>query len=110
MPEALAAISIVLCLAIIILPTEEEPLDLRGQKWGMTIAFLVLMSFYGLTIRPFGFILSSSILLGVGYWILGERKWWLLLITSVPVAFGFWALMTLGLGVYLDPLPWFLRG
>lgn len=110
MPEVLAAISIVLCLAIIILPTEEEPLDLRGQKWGMTIAFLVLMSFYGLTIRPFGFILSSSILLGVGYWILGERKWWLLLITSVPVAFGFWALMTLGLGVYLDPLPWFLRG
>lgn len=110
MPEILAALCISLCLAIIILPSKDEQVDLRGQKLALTISFLALMSFYGFTIRPFGFILSSSILLGVGYWLLGERKWWLLLAASVPVAVGFWALMTLGLGIYLDPLPWFLRG
>ncbi len=110
MPEVLSVLGIALSLAIVFLPAPGEYLELKGKAWGMTIAFLVLMSFYGLTIRPLGFVLSSSILLGVGYWILGERKWWLLLITSVPVATAFWALMSLGLGVFIEPLPWFLRG
>ncbi|MFT6659106.1 MAG: putative tricarboxylic transport membrane protein [Maritalea sp.] len=110
MPEILSIMGIGLSLAIILLPSPREFVDLAGKNWFTVLAFLVLMSFYGLTIRPFGFILASTILLGTGYWILGERKLWLLLLTSVPISVGFWALMTLGLGVYIEPLPWFLKG
>jgi len=110
MPEILAVMGIGLCLAIILLPSPQEFVDLTGKHWFTVIAFLALMSFYGLTIRPLGFILASTILLGVGYWILGERKIWLVLLASVPISVGFWALMTLGLGVFIEPLPWFLRG
>lgn len=110
MPEVLAVLGIGLSIAIIVLPSPKEFVELAGKNWFTVIAFLALMSFYGLTIRPFGFILSSAILLGVGFWILGERKIWLILAVSVPVSFAFWALMTLGLGVFLEPLPWFLKG
>ena len=110
MPEVLAVLGIGLSIAIIAMPSPKEYLNLSGKNWGIVVSFLLLMSFYGLTIRPFGFILASSILLGVGYWILGERKIWLLLATSVPIAVAFWALMTLGLGVFIEPLPWFLIG
>jgi len=110
MPEVLAVLGIGLSIAIVVLPSPKEFVELAGKNWFTVIAFLALMSFYGLTIRPFGFILSSAILLGVGFWILGERKIWLILAVSVPVSFAFWALMTLGLGVFLEPLPWFLKG
>lgn len=110
MPEVLAVLGIGLSIAIVLLPSSQEYVDLKGKNWVTVFSFLVLMSFYGMTIRPFGFVLSSTILLGVGYWILGERRIWLLLATSVPIAAAFWALMTLGLGVFIEPLPWFLRG
>jgi putative tricarboxylic transport membrane protein len=110
MPEVLAILGVGLSIAIVVLPSPKEFLDLSGKNWFTVVAFLALMSFYGVTIRPFGFILSSSILLGVGFWLLGERKAWLILAVSVPIAIAFWALMTLGLSVFLEPLPWFLRG
>lgn len=110
MPEILAVMGTALSIAIIVLPSPAEYVSTKGQNWLTALAFLVLMSIYGLTIRPFGFVLASSMLLGVGYWLLGERKIWLLLVTSVPVAIAFWALMSIGLGVFIEPLPWFLRG
>lgn len=110
MPEILSVMAIAICIAIIVLPSPAEFVELKGKNWLIVLAFLVLMSIYGLTIRPFGFILASSMLLGVGYWLLGERKLWLLVITSVPVAVAFWALMSIGLGVFIEPLPWFLKG
>lgn len=110
MPEMLSVLGIGLSLAIIIFPSPKEFPEFAGKNWLTVLLFLALMSLYGLTIRPWGFILASSILLGGGYWILGERKIWLLLATSIPIAVAFWALMTLGLGVFIEPLPWFLRG
>ncbi|MCF4097259.1 tripartite tricarboxylate transporter TctB family protein [Maritalea mediterranea] len=110
MPEILSILGIGLCLAMIVLPSPAEYVELKGKSWFTALAFLVLMSIYGLTIRPFGFVLASTMLLGVGYWLLGERKIWLLAVTSIPVAVAFWALMSIGLGVFIEPMPWFLRG
>lgn len=110
MPEILSVLGIGICIALIVLPSPAEYVELKGKNWLIGLAFLVLMSIYGLTIRPFGFVLASTMLLGVGYWLLGERKLWLLAATSVPVAIAFWALMSIGLGVFIEPLPWFLRG
>jgi len=68
------------------------------------------MSIYGFAIRPAGFILSTSAFLMIGFAMLGERNIIRLLIVAVPIVVGFWALMNLGLGVFIEPLPIFLRG
>lgn len=44
-----------------------------------------------------------------GFWVMGERRWLVLIGASIPVVIGFWLLMTQGLDVFVEPLPEFLR-
>ncbi|MCP4316626.1 MAG: tripartite tricarboxylate transporter TctB family protein [Hyphomicrobiales bacterium] len=110
MPEVLMVLGIGLSLLVIIFPGSQERPQLAGFKWGTAALFLVLMSAYGLTIRPFGFLLSTSVFLMAGFAMLGERSAVKLLLVSVPLVLGFWVLMTQGLDVFIEPLPWFLKG
>ena len=70
--------------------------------WTRCAALIALMIFYGLTLEPFGFILSTTTFLILGYLILGERRIKILFIASVPVVLVFWAIMTQLLGIYLS--------
>jgi putative tricarboxylic transport membrane protein len=63
------------------------------------------MSVYGLSLRPLGFLLSTSLFLMAGFLLLGERRPTWLIGVAVLVTVGFWALMSLGLGVFLSPWP-----
>lgn len=114
MPKFLAACGIVLSVVLLAradpAETKNHLLDaVKHFHWGRFTAFLVLMSAYGLVIKPFGFLLSTTTFLLSGFWILGERRALLAVGVALAVAIGFWALMTLVLGVHLEPWPDFGR-
>ena len=109
-PEVLSYLGIGLSVAIIVFPANREPFDLKDLNWPLGLAFLVLMSVYGLTVRPAGFLLSTSLFLMIGFAMLGERNILKLLLVSVPLVVAFWILMNYGLSVFIEPLPFFLRG
>jgi len=116
MPTVLATLAITLSLAVIIFGGNRdpkrlaEPFSLGNLNWKLGLAFLVIMSIYGLSVRPLGFLLSTSVFLMAGYLMLGERRIIPLVLASVPLVFMFWALMNYGLSVFIEPLPFFLRG
>jgi putative tricarboxylic transport membrane protein len=62
-----------------------------------------IMIFYGLTLRLLGFVISSIIFLVAGFTILGERRWWLIFVGSVPLVLFIWFLMSQILGMYIAP-------
>ncbi|WP_026480230.1 tripartite tricarboxylate transporter TctB family protein [Ahrensia sp. 13_GOM-1096m] len=109
MPEALAIVGIILSMALIIFPTNRERFSIREFNWPLGLAFLVLMSLYGFTVRPFGFLLATSAFLIAGFAMLGERSPVKLVLVAVPLVVLFWALMNYGLDVTVQPLPSFLR-
>ena len=74
----------------------------RGLNWPVVLALLVLMVAYGMTIRTVGFIVSTSLFLAIGYFLLGERRWMVILGASVPVVVVFWLLLTQLLGIYVE--------
>ncbi len=110
MPEVLSVLGIALSVIVIVFPGSRARLDFTGYDWLKTILFLALMSLYGLTIRPLGFIASTSLFLMIGFWLLGERRPLYLILVAVPLVVLFWTLMTQGLDVFIEPLPAFMRG
>lgn len=110
MPEVLAVLGIGLSLLVIIFPGDRERFTFSGQKLGLGLAFLLLMSAYGFAVRPAGFLLATSLFLMTGFAMLGERSITKLLLVSVPLVVCFWVLMNYGLSVFIEPLPVFLRG
>lgn len=110
LPEALSVLGVGLSVLIILFPSNKEKLELRSLNWPLGLAFLVLMSIYGLAVRPMGFLLSTSLFLMAGFAMLGERNILKLVLVAVPLVVAFWALMNYGLSVFIEPLPFFLRG
>ena len=110
MPEVLAALGIGLAVLVVIFPGDRESFSLRELNWPLGLAFLALMSVYGLTVRPLGFLLSTSAFLMIGFFMLGERSVVKLVLVAVPLVVAFWLLMNYGLSVRIEPLPWFLKG
>lgn len=79
---------------------------LSGLSWrsaGQTLVLLVLMWLYTSALEPLGFMLSTMAFLASGFFIMGERRWRIVLLASVPVTLVFWFIMTQLLGIYLVP-------
>ena len=110
MPTVLSSLGIILSLAILVVPGKREEFSVRDLNWPLALAFLVLMSVYGLLVRPGGFLLSTIAFLMIGFALLGERRIHISLLVAVPLVVLFWALMNYGLSVFIEPLPFFLRG
>ncbi|MFN3227206.1 MAG: tripartite tricarboxylate transporter TctB family protein [Hyphomicrobiales bacterium] len=108
-PQFLTFVGIVLGLFLLVKPGDDRPVDTSGMTFKRVAVLCGLMIFYGLTVRLLGFILSTSIFLMGGFWVMGERRWLVLIGASIPVVVGFWLLMTQGLDVFVEPLPEFLR-
>ena len=110
MPEALAALGVVLSLILLLKPGRDAGPEVVGFNWGQAALVCALMVAYGFAVRPGGFLISTSLFLIGGFLILGERRWPLILGASLPVVVFFWVLMTQALGVFIEPWPEFLRG
>lgn len=105
MPTALAVLGIVLALVLLFKPGGERGFDLAGFQWRRAAFICALMVAYGFTVRPFGFLISTSLFLIFGFVILGERRSGLILLASIPIVVFFWVLMTQFLGVFIEPWP-----
>ncbi|WP_423909400.1 tripartite tricarboxylate transporter TctB family protein [Candidatus Spongiihabitans sp.] len=117
LPIALAILGGTTSLLLLILPSssgKEASVGeaFRGLYWKEVILLLILMVVYGLTIKVVGFIVSTILFLALGFWILGERRIKVILLTSVPLVLVFWYILSQLLDIYIDPgsFFYFLRG
>ena len=89
-PKVLSVLGILACLIIL------SGLEKGGEKigeidhrrlgdyfYGQALLLLGLMVLYALCLRPVGFLVSTSAFLIMGSFLLGERKWHIM----IPVAF-----------------------
>ncbi|MEP1765513.1 MAG: tripartite tricarboxylate transporter TctB family protein [Sulfitobacter sp.] len=116
-PKVLSILGIIACLAILSgvekTPTKEPEIDYRRlheYKLGQAILLLALMVTYALCLRPVGFIFSTTAFLFIGAFVLGERKWVLMISVAVIATMIVWYLVQEVLGIYMRPLPGFLVG
>ena len=105
LPQALTFLGVVLSLVLIIKPGDETMPDLKGYYWKQGLLICLLMVIYGFVIRSFGFIPSTVMFLIFGFYILGERRWTMMLLTALTLVVFFWVLMTQFLGVYIAAWP-----
>ncbi len=104
LPYLLSAIGIFLSLLLIVVarPNEESGAVI-GFNWRLLLAFVILMTAYGVGLSWLGFLLSTSLFLLGGFWLLGERRKSILIGASFPFVTAFWLLLTKGLDIYLEP-------
>ena len=81
---------------------------LHEYKLGQALLLLALMVAYAMCLRPVGFLISTAGFLTIGSFILGERKWHMMLPISISATFAVWYLVQEVLGIYMRPLPTFV--
>ena len=116
-PKVLSVLGI-LCALIILSGLEKGDLnigDIDYRRLGdyhlvPALSLLGLMVAYALLLRPAGFLFSTSAFLIAGSVILGERRWFLMIIIAAIATGAVWYLVQVVLGIYLRPLPGFLGG
>jgi len=77
---------------------------------GQALLLLGLMIAYALCLRPVGFLISTASFLIIGSFILGERKWHVMIPVAAIATLIVWYLVQEVLGIYLRPLPGLLGG
>jgi putative tricarboxylic transport membrane protein len=108
-PFALGIIGSILSILILVLPSgkseDRTPVKavFQGLDWTRVGIIIGLMIVYGLTLRFLGFVISSIIFLGGGFYTLGERRLWMLFVGAVPLVLFIWFLMSKILGMYIAP-------
>jgi len=90
----------------IVLPEKaSEEVDQKFLNYKKTLVLVLIMVIYGLTIRPVGFFLSTSLFLLSSYYFLGERRWLRMFMLSFPFVAIFMFLIHGLLDFYLtDPI------
>ena len=81
---------------------------LHEYKLGQALVLLGLMVAYAILLRAAGFLLATSGFLIGGSMILGERRWFVMIMVSTIATFGIWYLVQEVLGIFLRPLPYFM--
>lgn len=116
-PKVLSVLGILATLVILLglekRELKESEIDYRrlGEyHLGQALTLLGLMVVYALCLRPLGFLLSTSSFLILGSFILGERKWGLMIPVALIATFIAWYLVQEILGIYMRPLPGFIGG
>lgn len=105
LPLGLSIAGTVIASLMLVSPARgsEAEVAFSGLRWGKVIAMCALMVAYGATITWLGFVVSTTAFLIGGALLLGERRWYVIAALSLPVAFGFWLILTKLLGIYLEP-------
>lgn len=116
-PKVLSVLGII-ASTIILLGLEkgelkEAEIDYRrlgDYHLGQALLLLGLMVAYALCLRPLGFLISTSAFLILGAYILGERKWHVMVPIALIATAIVWYLVQQVLGIYMRPLPGFFGG
>ena len=111
-PKLLSVLGIVTTVVIVLGLEKSEPkeADIDYRKLGEyhvlpAVLLLVLMVCYALCLRPIGFMASTSLFLILGSFILGERKWHVMIPVAIIANLSVWYLVQEVLGIYLRPFP-----
>jgi len=83
-----AALACSLIAVLMLLSPGKSHRSLRAtlkQSWPQLAGLVVLVIGYALVLEPLGFFIATSLFLAIGSMLLGERRWWSLLL-SLPVA------------------------
>ena len=83
---------------------------LTDYKLGQALLLLGLMVAYALLLRPAGFLLSTTVFLFAGSFILGERKLHVMLPVALIASGSIWYLVQEVLGIFLRPWPIIITG
>ena len=108
LPEVLSVLGLVFSMVLIVSPGTEPAPNVSSYYWGRAALICTMMVVYGLIIRKAGFVPSTITFLMCGFLLLGERRWTMMLLTSVILVVLFWALMTQVLDVHIAAWPEFL--
>ena len=111
LPMALSATGIIAALLILILPADRHvrgkevsfTAAFKGLDWRCAVLLFLLMTGYGLILKPLGFLISTIFFLCGGFWTMGERRIKLMLLVSISVTVSFWLILTQLLRIYLEP-------
>lgn len=116
-PKVLSVLGIIACTIILLgfekSEIKEADIDYRrlGEyHLGQGLMLLGLMVVYALCLRPVGFLISTSAFLILGAYILGERKWHIMVLVALIAAGFVWYLVQEVLGIYMRPLPGIFGG
>lgn len=108
-PFYLGITGIVVSLLLLVLSLLNKDKDFLSMDYLKSLDFktvgylVIVMIFYGYTIRTLGFIIATILFLAAGFIILQERNIKRVLLISVGVSVGFYLLLNNVLGVYIDP-------
>ena len=113
-PKVLSVLGIACALFILLgfeqAEEKERDIDYRrltDYHLGQALLLLGLMVAYALCLRPMGFLGSTTAFLFLGSFILGERRYPIMLIIALIAAGAIWTLVQQVLGIYMRPLPGF---
>ena len=81
---------------------------LHEYHLGKALLMLGLMVVYAISLRSAGFLLSTSLFLILGSFVLGERKWHIMIPVAALAAGSVWYLVQEVLGIFLRPFPFFM--
>ena len=116
-PKVLSVLGMIASLVILFGFEKGEPKEgeidyrrLGDYHLGQALLLLGLMVAYALCLRPLGFLISTTSFLLLGSYVLGERKWYVMLPVAVIATLVVWYLVQQVLGIYMRPLPGFLGG
>lgn len=116
-PKVLSVLGVIACLVILLGFEKAEPKEaeidyrrLTDYHLGQALLLLALMIAYALCLRPAGFLGSTSAFLILGSFILGERKWHIMIPVSLSATLFVWYLVQEVLGIYMRPLPGIFGG
>ncbi|SLN33061.1 tripartite tricarboxylate transporter TctB family protein [Pseudooctadecabacter jejudonensis] len=114
-PKVLSIFGIIACFVILsgLEKGEQKIGDIDHRRLtdyflGQAILLLALMVVYALCLRPLGFLASTSLFLILGSFILGERKFHIMIPVALIATVAVWYLVQEVLGIFLRPLPYFL--
>ena len=109
MPLGLAVAGIVLSCAVLLMPRHRDSvvIDTPSVPYDRIrpVILVALMIIYALSLRPLGFVGSTTVFLALSATVLGERKFYVLVPVAMISAFAIWYLVHEQLGIFLNPWP-----
>lgn len=101
-PTLLAGAGTVLAALILVFPGAGDGEAFAGLAWRPAALLCAAVIAYAYVIPHVGFFAASAAFIAAGCLVLGERRARVLAPLSVGIALGLWALLDLGLGIFLD--------
>lgn len=117
-PKILSLVGMIVALVVVFTTgpanatdSAESGIDYRRlheYKFGQAALLITGMVAYALLLRPLGFITATTLFLAGSSFILGERRFHLMIPIAVIGAFAVWYLVQELLGIFLSPWPGFV--